>query len=196
MNNKPRVGIYGGAFNPPHAGHARVIRQALESLDQVLIVPSFAHGFGKEMVDFDLRLDWCESMAMAMRKAGYNVMVEDIESELGMMTGKPVYTWDMLNAVQVRLCLEPGQMVFLIGEDNKDNIAKFYKATELLATYEIMVIKETLPVHSSLIKERVGLGEGLDPNWIPPGFSHLDYLQAVQGAISGAAYAQRSGRYV
>ena len=173
---KPKVGIYGGAFNPPHAGHASVVAKALETLDQVIIVPSFAHGFGKQMADFDLRLDWVETMAMAMRVDHYNVMVDDIEFDIGMQTGLPVYTWDMLNALQIRLCLEPSQMVFIIGEDNKDNLSKFYKAQAILDTYEIMVVRETLSVHSSLIKERIKIGDDLDATWVPPGFLKDDYI--------------------
>ena len=49
------LAIYGGAFDPPHAGHASVIRRVLDSCDQVLVVPSYQHADGKRMADFDLR---------------------------------------------------------------------------------------------------------------------------------------------
>jgi nicotinate-nucleotide adenylyltransferase len=38
-----RIGIYGGTYNPPHAGHIQAARSALEllKLDRLLLVPGF-----------------------------------------------------------------------------------------------------------------------------------------------------------
>ena len=37
-----RIGIYGGAFNPPHMGHVHAARYALDALklDRLLVIPS------------------------------------------------------------------------------------------------------------------------------------------------------------
>ena len=36
-----RIGIYGGTFNPPHIGHIRAARQAVErlNLDRLILIP-------------------------------------------------------------------------------------------------------------------------------------------------------------
>ncbi len=36
-----KIGIYGGSFNPPHAGHISAAKQALDALklDRLLLIP-------------------------------------------------------------------------------------------------------------------------------------------------------------
>ena len=57
-----RVGIFGGAFDPPHIGHVRLAEQCRErlGLEELLIVPSF-HSPHKPTpaTDFDHRLEMC-----------------------------------------------------------------------------------------------------------------------------------------
>ena len=36
-NNRPKIGVYAGSFNPFHVGHADILHQALEVFDEVII---------------------------------------------------------------------------------------------------------------------------------------------------------------
>lgn len=54
-----KIGILGGAFDPPHFGHYLIAVQTMEvmSLDKVIFVPCFSHPFQKEMLPSKHRLN-------------------------------------------------------------------------------------------------------------------------------------------
>jgi len=75
------IAIFGGSFNPPHVGHEALCLILLEAcdVDQVWLVPTFRHYFGKELIAFEHRFAMCERMAAAF---GARVMVNDVERQL------------------------------------------------------------------------------------------------------------------
>lgn len=76
------VALLGGSFNPPHMGHlmaALYVRAAVGS-DEVWLVPSFNHPFGKPLEAFDDRVAMCEAMALDV---GPWLKVSRAESEVG-----------------------------------------------------------------------------------------------------------------
>ena len=90
-----RVAVYGGSFNPPHLGHAMVAAWLLwaDLADQVWLVPTFKHAFGKDLAPFLRRVALCEALAEAV---GPRVKVCTVESELP----SPSYTIDTLNRLR------------------------------------------------------------------------------------------------
>ena len=59
-----RIGIFGGAFDPPHLGHVlgAVWAQAVAPLDAIWVVPvAQAHPWGKEPCPFPFRLELCRA---------------------------------------------------------------------------------------------------------------------------------------
>jgi nicotinate-nucleotide adenylyltransferase len=76
------VALLGGSFNPPHVGHlmaAHYVR-ATQRMDEVWLMPSFHHPFGKPLEPFEHRVKMCE--AMARDTAGW-LKVSEVERELG-----------------------------------------------------------------------------------------------------------------
>ena len=53
-----RVALFGGSFNPPHVAHQMVALYVLETqpVDELWFVPTYAHPFGKALVDYDHRI--------------------------------------------------------------------------------------------------------------------------------------------
>ncbi len=49
-----RVALFGGSFNPPHVAHQMVALYVLETqpVDELWFVPTYAHPFGKALVDY------------------------------------------------------------------------------------------------------------------------------------------------
>ena len=76
-----RVGIFGGAFDPPHIGHLRLAQQCRErlGLEELLIVPTY-HSPHKPNpnTDFDHRLEMCRRTFQ-----GKIYTVTDVERQIG-----------------------------------------------------------------------------------------------------------------
>ena len=69
MLAKRRIGLLGGSFNPAHAGHLHISKQALKrlQLDEVwwLVSPQNPLKSPAELADYDARLESAEAMAAA-----------------------------------------------------------------------------------------------------------------------------------
>ena len=57
------VAVYGGSFNPPHIGHAMVAAWLLwtRRVEEVWLVPAFAHAFDKALRPFAARVEMVEA---------------------------------------------------------------------------------------------------------------------------------------
>ncbi len=105
-----RVGLYGGSFNPPHAGHRHVSLLALKrlNLDRVwwLVTP------GNPLKERDGLPATAERVAAARRLAAHpRIAVTGFEEAIGTR-----YTIDTLGRVVVRC---PGaRFVWIMGADN------------------------------------------------------------------------------
>jgi nicotinate-nucleotide adenylyltransferase len=88
------VGILGGSFSPPHRGHVEAAEAALDAgaVDVVLVVPAFAHAFGKGLFPFGHRLAMAR---IAFASLGSRVVVSDLERHLP----RPSYTVSTLRAL-------------------------------------------------------------------------------------------------
>jgi nicotinate-nucleotide adenylyltransferase len=158
---KPILAVFGGAFNPPHQGHLNCVKSLLmsDSIDHVLVVPSAAHPFGKKMLPMKHR--------MAMLKALFSVWhasdqsdltLSDLEANMKKNLPKEgdqsVYSYDVLKEVQK--AYPNHRVVLAVGEDNVEQLPKFYKATEIEKEFGVLAIKEHENcAHSTVIREKV-----------------------------------------
>ncbi len=82
MTKSKNIAIFGGTFDPPHAGHYEIARRLArrKGIDQVWIVPVYRHAFGKKSAPFAERLKACRSF---FKDLGPKVGVKDWEKRLG-----------------------------------------------------------------------------------------------------------------
>ena len=165
MINK-RIAVIGSAFNPPHLGHKDVIEQIYLDFDEVLLVPSYRHAFAKQMVDFNHRLYMASMMGQAFHNECYlayqhstPILTSDIEREIGQTRAGPVYTYDVLEALEARYQTAGvnAQLTFVVGPDNANHEtwSKFYKGEEIVNRWRLRSVSERLPVHSTGIRELI-----------------------------------------
>lgn len=106
-----RIGLLGGAFNPPHLGHLRLAELALEhlALDEVRFIPTFTSPHKPtEGPSGEVRLKILEE---TLATSGHPFRVERLEVDRGGTS----YTVDTLEALHDR---EPDcAWVFLVGSD-------------------------------------------------------------------------------
>ncbi len=114
-----RIGVLGGSFDPPHCGHVLLASYALSiaPIDGLLVVPAFAHPFGKRMAPFEHRLAMAELAFASLDPA--RCAITDIESTLA----PPSYTVRTLEALQVRL--PDASFRLLVGSDIVKDTAKW-----------------------------------------------------------------------
>lgn len=82
MAKSKNIAVFGGSFDPPHAGHYEIARRLArrKGIDQVWIVPVYRHAFGKKSAPFAERLKACRSFFKDLRP---KVGVKDWEKRLG-----------------------------------------------------------------------------------------------------------------
>lgn len=92
---EPRIGVFGGSFNPIHVGHIRAAIEVAEALDLdgVEFVPSARppHKAGEPMLGFDQRLSLCRLAVADIPGFSANAMEADRPG--------PSYTCDTLTAL-------------------------------------------------------------------------------------------------
>ena len=132
-----RVGILGGAFNPPHTGHLICAQEAMLALelDSVVFIPmgEAPHRQIEQEPGPEVRLEMCQ--LAAGRDERFEVSRIEIDRE------GPSYTADTLRELRER---SPDDELFLIlGGDQAAALASWHEPEEVLALAEVAVVERT-----------------------------------------------------
>src|SRR5215467_14346327 len=127
-----RVGLFGGSFNPAHAGHAHVAETARRrlGLDRViwLVSPQNPLKSRHETADLAQRMASAASFT-----AGPDMIVTDLETRLG-----SAYTIDTVRALKAR---HPGvQFVWIMGADSLAGFHRWRGWTQILREVPVAVV--------------------------------------------------------
>ncbi|ELE6591248.1 nicotinate-nicotinamide nucleotide adenylyltransferase [Vibrio sp. 2art] len=148
-----KIAIFGSAFNPPSLGHKSVI-ESLSHFDLVLLEPSIAHAWGKNMLDYPTR---CEMVDAFIKDMGLsNVQRSDAEQAL-YQPGQSVTTCALLEKIQE--IYPTADITFVIGPDNFFKFAKFSRAEEITERWTVMACPEKVKVRSTDIRKALAEGE-------------------------------------
>lgn len=127
-----RIGLYGGSFNPPHAGHAAVSREALKRLDLDwlwwLVSPQNPLKDSSETEQLAIRLEQAAAWTLHPR-----IIATGIEASLGTS-----YTVDTLRILRARC---PGtRFVWIMGADNLADIHRWQEWQTLFELVPVAVV--------------------------------------------------------
>ena len=119
-----KVGLFGGAFDPPHRTHVALAQAAIEQLqlDMLHVVPT-GHAWHKPraLTRAEHRLEMCR-LAFANL---YRVVVDPRET----LRGGPTYTIDTLE--ELRAEYPQAQLYLIMGEDQAKALATWHRAEDL-----------------------------------------------------------------
>lgn len=177
------IALYGGAFNPPHAGHAQVMIEASAQARRVLVAPSFRHPYGKRMVDYEVRLNWLETIVENVQPlCCAEVRASRVEQVVARGIEGPIYSYTLLAHLADSLALDGKQIALVVGQDVADLLPTFYRGQALLERFSIICVEEKIHVRSTVVRERMALGKPLPIHWMAPGMDPLNYdLYAAYG---------------
>lgn len=117
-----KLALYGGSFDPPHAGHVAVVTEALKHLeiDQLIIVPASRNPF-KDTVRADghTRYEWLKEIFAPYEK----VSVSDFE----IAQHHCVYTIETVK----HFCQTYESIYLIIGADNLEKLTSWHRFEEL-----------------------------------------------------------------
>ena len=123
------VALLGGSFNPPHVAHQLIALLVLETqdVDELWLVPTWKHAFGKDLASFDDRVAMTELAAAAL---GPRVRVSRIEQEIAARPGFVASrTLDTVLAIEAA---EPDvRLRLVIGADILGETDKWWRWDEL-----------------------------------------------------------------
>ncbi|MBX3097641.1 MAG: nicotinate-nucleotide adenylyltransferase [Fimbriimonadaceae bacterium] len=190
---KPRIGILGGTFDPPHNGHLHIAELAKKHLElsEVILVPAARNPLKRRAVQATpkQRLEMCE-LAIEGEEG---ISVSDIE----LTRGAPSYAIETLEEFQQ---VHPGQYWFILGADSIRTLPEWHQIErfEKYARFAVFhrdgthledaaaslspeirglideVAGPTINISSSKIRESVQAGAGYR-HWVPG--SVADYIE-------------------
>jgi nicotinate-nucleotide adenylyltransferase len=144
-----RVGILGGAFNPPHLGHLILAQEAHWQLDlgQVLFMPygEPSHRVLEEDPGPEVRLTMCE------HTVGADPRFEASRIEID--RGGPVYTVDTLR--ELSSSRPADELVLLLGGDQAASL-RSWRAPEEVLSLAVVAVAERDEWRRAEIVERLG----------------------------------------
>jgi len=124
------IAIFGGSFDPPHAGHVAVAERALQELpiDTLYVVPAFRNPFKTEVHAPDaMRFEWLKRLFAQEKK----IVVSDFE--LSQKRAVPTIE-TVIHFRQLDPCI-----YLIIGADNLDTLSQWhnFEALDSLVTWVV-----------------------------------------------------------
>lgn len=127
-----KIGIFGGTFNPPHKGHAQLVRDFTKrlSLDKVFIIPDKrpVHKTWEDLIPDEKRFEMCQ---LAFTEPEYEVSRMEIDRESDSYT--------VLTLRELKEKYPNDDFYLIIGSDMFLIFHKWYKHKEIMENCTLCV---------------------------------------------------------
>lgn len=154
-----RIGIYGGSFNPVHAGHVGIARRAVAdlALDRLIVVPAGVSPFKTGSTEPQMPWDRVELVNAAFRD------IEKAEVDMREIErGGVSYTIDTVRGIAAE---NPGaELFFIMGEDNVRGLSHWKDAVELTSLCRFQAYPRTRESSSEIRRLFAEAGVTVNPD--------------------------------
>lgn len=138
-----KIGIYGGAFNPPHLSHIKIVEELLKRkyLDKIIIVPVGNYYKKDKLINFEDRYNMLKLIFK-----NKNIIISNYENQ-----NKGIYTYQTLD--HFRNKYKNDQIYFITGADNIKQITTWKNYKYILNNYKILGIprNKEMPKNKQII---------------------------------------------
>jgi nicotinate-nucleotide adenylyltransferase len=119
-----RLGVFGGAFDPPHPAHTALVEAAIVqlNLDRVHVVPT-GQAWHKARALTDVR------HRVAMAHLAFGHLPQVVVDEREVHRSGPSYTVDTLHALQTEY--PQAQIYLLLGDDQRRSLPSWHQIDEI-----------------------------------------------------------------
>lgn len=127
-----RIGVFGGAFDPPHIGHLVVAQDVFEALrlDRLLVVPSARPPHRDARLPAEQRV----SLTRAAFADDERMVVSDVEMR------RPGPSWTVETLASIREDLRPDRLWLVIGADQYESFEDWRDPERILELAELAVM--------------------------------------------------------
>lgn len=131
-----KIAIFGGSFDPVHIAHKAIVEVALKELeiDKLIVVPTYLNPFKSNFyLEPKVRFELLKKVFTDFKK----VEVSDYEINQKKLS----YSFDTVT--YLKNLYKPSKIYFILGEDNIENLDKWYKIEELKKMVEFVVARRS-----------------------------------------------------
>lgn len=142
------IALFGSSFNPPHNGHAAVLRFVASQniFDEIWLLPVYKHPFAKDLWPYKMRLKLTKLLLTGIlhksfknkkipptkmqseikNRQGTSLKICEIEKQLGK---NPSYMFDTVRELKKKH--PKNTFTLILGSDCKKDLPKWHRYTEL-----------------------------------------------------------------
>ena len=132
MDEKYRILLFGGTFNPIHNGHLRMAQEAIERLDfnEVIFIPSATPPHKKDVLNYAHRVKMAQLATDSIEYFKVSTIAYEREG--------PSSTIDTVRHFQAELGLN-AKIYWLIGDDTIPELKTWHKIKELFKECKFLI---------------------------------------------------------
>lgn len=135
------IALFGGSFNPPHAGHAAVLQalyqNTITQVDAIWILPTVSHAFDKDLLPYEDRAALVDAMVMETCRPGPMAHLR-AHPEIKVVRREEKFMYDTVVALRAEITDTPDiKFILVLGTDILVECQRWHRWDDLITRHVI-----------------------------------------------------------